>query len=402
MLTPTQRFNFLDNETNVPVSDLSSVYDNTVYNSPDLQSDVSSTISSENISVLKMLQKNINDLSKYKFDPNLIQKYVNEALSYLFGLKLPNMIKDILNNIQSLLPEQLVDFVKDVFGVGKALLCTNLDFLKMFNVSIKINKNILAGLLLAMFRKWLNNICAPDLSKQVKRNYTNRDLIESQIPYRPDLNPDNVFEDFKSSYSDFLKSKEDIGLNPVPNSTDIINSTIDKPLDTIKENMNDLLNCEMTPSEKKAILGDIDNKLNTTDRLSINFTNLLYVRGRVNNMNQLSPMRMIQNKTFKYLNDRIGRLVKSLPDVDLSLAKVFNMSDIDKALHLKMTTLQANLKVNNTLANRSYKTASFNNVNFNNILPTLTPEESNYLKYSYKETNSHRWNDLHPTTLVHI
>ena len=164
MSISSQRFRFLDEETNVGTSDFLSLSDNSVYTAAvDSADSVVSSIR-DGESVLGTMADSISDLmDKVSNASNSIMQKIKNALDAaidkIMNMKLPGFITKILDSLKSLDLGGVKSFFKDLLRVGSAFLCNNLDFLKSFMLGYSLTENILSGLLIGLLLSWLDRYC---------------------------------------------------------------------------------------------------------------------------------------------------------------------------------------------------------------------------------------------------
>lgn len=399
MTVPAQRFKFLDNETNVPIADINSLHDNAVYTEPEQQNEDTSIfpeISSENLKMLKSSLATLAELQRKKINLDTI---VAGIIKDITGPFIPKTQLDLIRRLQELDPTGLSYFIKDVSDLGKSARCFNLQFLNIFNLKFRFDKNILLGQLNSLLLSWINRICSGQLTKNFLDKSSNKDKIEQLLPYTLTYDPADTYKQFKKCYRDLISSRA-VTQPTLPDIDSFINTNITLPISTIRYNLSSLKQLDVTTDYKTQFINNITVRLNNTIQTDIVYSKLLYIKGEVSKLPLYGTSTSSNSIQYEYLNDYAGRLIKKLHTVDFSSYNDLSMETIDRQIYAKLKTFQLYVISEKLYSDRSTKTGSFKDIDFYSLfiwkIP-LTDTEKSWLLVTNKTSSSHRWNDT-PTT----
>lgn len=411
MAIAAKRFNFLDRETNISIKDFTELNDNAVYNVVDSIIDTALSNIQKNDALLNALQANINEL------PNILEKNINKlssmlenneltntlkneldsAIESISKMDLPDTVKDIFDSLKKLDTQGVKDFFKDVLRIGAKILCNNLDFLKLFTIGFSINKNILSGLIIALLLNWLDRFCKEFTQEEMKKS-NNVDKLNMMFPYKGvKVDSNNAFELYTNYLSDYLKYKEPLQSSTALDSNTFLNRILNGDIDSV---INNLRNAEISHDEKNAYLNLLNNSLSSFAPNSTEYKNILTAKARLLNTPLISVTRREKNIRYENLASKLGSYIKNLGKADIPNDSFLNLSDVEKSLYDKMISLK-NLSANSATL-QSTPNDSFDDFDFNSVLPSLTQEEKDYLMNKNVQTDSHRLYDLHPTATVFL
>lgn len=127
MAISSQRFQFLDRETNVGTSDFLSLSDNSVYTAAMDTADTVANAIREGESILSTMEESISDLMDKVSNASdaIMQKIkdaLNAAIDKIMNMKLPGFISKILDSVKSLDLGGVKAFFKDLLRVGLSLI----------------------------------------------------------------------------------------------------------------------------------------------------------------------------------------------------------------------------------------------------------------------------------------
>lgn len=464
MAISSQRFKFLDKETNLPVKEFLKLTDNAVYNT--VSDVVNSTIqgikSAE--AFLKNIVKSIKNLANMimknvKGVIDAIKAQVKKIVDLIAKIKgIPKYVQDIFAKLKETSEEGVKEFVQDVLKVGEAFLCHNLDFLKMFMTGYALNKNVIGGLLTGLMFGWMDRICK-GYSKEEQRTASKIKQLEMVVmPTGIELTPSNTFMNFTNTYADYVRANKPIERTaPLPvkdfltnitqtsthnpdgsytlttlntdgttNSskavlnedgtytlyttnpdgsvtTTILTSSPIKDISSeIEYALNNLRTSEITSAQKKAYEDAITLLLTILDPNSSTYRVLLGVRGKLATLPLVHPDRRNRNVSYSNISDLVGGLSINIVEVDLSQTNRNLLSDIEKSLFDKVLEFQEAAKNSPEVKTRTHNSGSFSNFNFDEIMPTLSSKEKAYIESLPGTNSAHRVHDMHPTSLVFL
>lgn len=401
MAIVSQRFNYLDKETNIGIKDFTKLTDNAVYNTVDQIVDSAINNIQDSKSTLNALQGNMKELIKMLDNEEInakITEALNSAIDSISNMELPEAAKDILASVKKLDSIGLRDFFKDILNIGSSFLCNNLDFLKLFMLGYALNKNIVSGLLIALLLSWLDRYCKEFTQEEIKKANNKSKLDKMFPPKGVIVEANNAFNLFTNYYSDYLKANEPLQLQTPLATTDFLNNIINGDIDSSIDN---LRNSEIDSFTKMQYINILDANLANYPPYTNEYRNILTARGKLKTVPLISNNRRNRNIRYENLSEKLGTYIKNLSKLgDLPINNFVNLSAIEKTLYEKMVSLK-NSAVSDVVL-QSTPNNSFRNYNFTNILPNITPEEISYLNSRNVESDSHRLYDLHPTTTVFL
>lgn len=402
MAIAAQRFNFLDKDTNIAISDFTKVTDNSIYNTIDQLPETALGTNKDLEPALVALQGGLADLrSMVENSFNDVSKPLKDALDSavdtISNMDLPNAVENIFISLKTLDSNGLKNFLKDMLHIGSTFLCNNLDFLKLFMLGYALNKNILSGLLTALLLSWLDRYCKEFTKEEIAKS-NNRDKIDMMFPPKGvNVNSDNAFSLFTNYYSDYLKAKQPYNV-PTPLDTNtFINNVVNGD---VTNSVLNLKNSEITSADRDIYLNSINTNLNNYPVTSPGYNNLLQAKGQLLNTAFINDNRRNNNIKYEFLSDKLGSYSKNLANVEIKPLNLFNVTDLQNSLFNKLTQLKANASNNSNLLTRNNNTGSYADFNFDSVLPPLSQDEKNYVLNNSSETDSHRLYDLHPTSTV--
>lgn len=402
MAIAAQRFNFLDKDTNISISDFTKLSDNAIYNTVDQLAETALESAKDLEPALKTLQGGLSELSSMvenSFDEvgDTLKEALNSAMDTISNMELPDVVNDIFDSLKKLDFDGLKGFFKDLLRIGSIFLCNNLDFLKLFMLGFSLNKNILSGLLIALLLSWLDRYCKEFTKEEIARS-NNRDKIDLMFPPKGvKVTNDNAFDLFTGYYSDYLKNTAPFSLPTPLTPANFIANVVSGD---ITNSILNLKNSEISSSSKDVYLNSIVYNLANYPVGSPEYNNLLIAKGKLLNTAFINDTRRNNNLNFEFLSDKLGSFAKNLVNVEIKPLTLFNVTEVQKSLFDKLNQLKSNASNNSNLLTRSNNTGSFNDFDFNSILPSLSQEEKDYILNNSKETDSHRLYDLHPTSTV--
>lgn len=394
------RFKFLDKETNISTKDFSALTDNQVYNSASEAVDSALAGLKEGESVLDSLSSSMSELkdmieSGLSSVSDAVKSALNSAIDAIGKLELPTMVKDIFNSLKELDLGGVKDFVSDLLKVGGSFLCNNLDFLKMFMLGFALNGNVIGGLLTALLMSWLDRICK-GISQEDQKSQTPIEKLETVIPPKGmEMNASNAFNNFTNSYTDYINSTSPINLSTPMSGSEFLMNVQSGNIDN---SISNLRNSEISSSEKKGFLSQIDSALGTVAAGTNEFNNLLTAKGKLSSTPLISAQRRDNNIKYSNLSDQLGSMSKNLLKVDMAKLSKYSANDLEKNLYNKIHDFKSSASSNKDLQTRDLNSGSFSDFDFSSILPDLSPEEIAYLGEQEGTGTAHRVHDMHPTT----
>jgi hypothetical protein len=404
MAISAERFKFLDKETNVATKEFIELVDNQIYNSVSEVVDTALEAAKDAEKLLDKVAESMNELkdmvmSGLEAVGEAIKSALNAAIDAISKLELPGIIKDLFKTLKELDLSGVKDFVKDLLHVGASFLCNNLDFLKMFMLGYALNGNILGGLLTALLMSWLDRFCK-GFSKEDVATSSPTEKLEMMIPPKGiDMTPTNTFSNFTNTYADYIKASSPINLANAPTSSQFLDDII---AGSVSSSINTLRSAEITTTQKKSYMDTITGALSTFNQGTQEFANLLNAKGQLAGIPLISVERRETQMNFSNLSDQLGSMAKNLIKVDLNSVNKFSFNELEKGLFNKVTEFKNNSQSNRDLHTRGLSSGSFDNFDFNNLLPSLSDEERTYLSNQPGSGTAHRLHDMHPTTSVFL
>lgn len=399
MAISAQRFNFLDNETNIGVKDFTQLVDNSVYTG---FTDISSTALEDiqNSGIMDTMQNSLNDLSDMVKDSSIVDTLkdaMDSAMNAISNMDLPDTVKNIFDSLKNLDFTGLKDFLGDMLKVGGRFLCNNLDFLKLFMLGYALNKNIISGLLIACILSWLDRFCKGFTAEETS-NATPLGKLGQMIPNTGTVVTDSsAFGQFTNYYSDFLKASAPLGLPAVLPQADAVSNILSGNISSV---VNNARAGEMSFTQRNSLIGELQTQLSSLSPESNEYKNILQATGDLRNIPLISVERRDNNLRYENLSDKFGSYIKNLSKVNLQPVNLMNLNDIQKGLYSKMEQLKTSSSLNQSL--QSTPNDSFSDFDIGSMLPAISQDENNMLMANTNISDSHRTLDLHPTTSVFL
>lgn len=405
MAIAAQRFKYLDKETNLPTFEFTALTNNEVYNNVETAVSTAMGAAKDAGDLLKKVSSSVQELQSMLANASKevmseLSSALNQAMAMIEKLELPDFVKDIFSSLKKLDLNGVKDFVKDLFKVGAAFLCNNLDFLKMFMLGYAINPNILAGLLVGLLGSWLNRFCK-SFSKEEMDASTPLGKVEKLIPpMGVSLTPDNAMDKFSSLYTDHIQQSSPLNLsvNP-PSHMDFMTGVREGDTANL---MKQLRSSEISTAEKKSFLSTITSAISNEPGTSPMYQTLLDAKAQVEKLPFVSTERRTNAIKFSNLSDQLGSFAKNIQNVDLIKVNTFNMTDLEKSLNSKLNDFKNSIGSNPEISTRSMNSGSFKTLDFSSILPSVSAEETNYMSSKPNISTAHRIHDMHPTTSVFL
>ena len=399
MAISAQRFNFLDRETHVSVKEFNTLTDNAVYNNVDDY--VSEAIANaQNDGTLDKLETSINDLTAMLENNDIadtIKNALNDAMAELDKMELPDVAKDILDSVKKLDLQGTKDFFKEMLHMGASFLCNNLDFLKLFMLGYALNKNIMSGLLIALLLSWLDRFCKGFTQEEVSRT-GNRGKMNMMFPSKGvNVNSNSAYGQFNGYYSDYLKANA-----PYPSVTALDNNSFLTNVlsGDINSSIGNLRSAEISFANRNSIMNTLNSNLSLYQPGSAEYSNILKARGQLMNTPLISAERRDRSIRYGDVNNKLGSFIKNLGNVSLPNVTSLSLGDMEKSLFSKMSDLKKLGASNQAL--QCTPNDSYSNFNFSSVLPSVSTEQQSYLEALDTKSDSHRLNDIHPTSEVFL
>ena len=190
---------------------------------------------------------------------------------------------------------------------------------------------------------------------------------------------------------------ENLKVTGVPDKDDFISQVLSGNGDKMLLNLRIL---EISSADKKKYTGYIDELLQFYQPGSPEYNMLLKIRGDLIKLPLISIERIEKANNYSNLKDAMGSLTLNLGAVDLSQINRHTLSEAEKSLLDKLNQLKKDSLESVDLQTRDHESGSFSDFNFDNLLPPLSEEELNYVNQLPGLGESHRYNNLHPTTEV--
>ncbi len=394
------RNKFLNLVTSLPTKEFVSFNDNAVYNTVDQMVDSAVMSAQNNEALLNTLQTSVNDLSEMLMNSDVVDTLkdaMDSAMDTISNMELPDVVNDIFDSVKKLDTQGTKDFLKDLLHVGSSFLCNNLDFLKNFMLGYALNKNILSGLMIGLLLSWLDRYCK-EFTKEEMAKSNNKQSLDMMFPPKGvKVDANNSFDLFSNYYSDHLKASA-----PLPSVTALSNNDFLTNIlgGDIKSSMSNLRGAEISHTDRNSYLSTLNDNLSLYPSSSTEYRNILTAKGDLMKTPLISSERRDKNIRFENLSDQLGSYAKNLTKVDLKPVNYMNLSTIEQGLYTKMTELKA------TAANSSILQCtpnnSFSDFDIGSMMPVLSTEETTFLQNRNVESDSHRYNGLHPTSKVFL
>lgn len=404
MAVAAKRYEILDRETNVATKEFTQLSDNQVYSSAPMATITSIETVYKNEDIVSKVNDSIQELNNAIEDVTsdafkLVQDSLDSVMESIENMVLPDIVRDAFDALKKLDIFGIRDFLKDLLHVGASFLCNNLDFLKLFMLGFALNRNIIAGLLTALLLSWLDRFCKGFSQEDVNASSPIERLEKVINPRGLVADVTNSFKQFTSMYVDYIESKIEI-IKDIPQS--IENFTKNALLGDIESSLRNLRTSEVSSDYRQELIRDIEFRLTQHPEGSMEHKNLLHARGELKTIPLIHPERREQSLRYEYLNDRLGSFSTSLVNVDLSSINLFGLSPVELSLHDSLRQYQSNVARDSDLRSRSNNSGSFNDYNFEKVLPPLTPEQNGWVITHWSDYKPHRVHDMHPTTTAMI
>lgn len=402
MAIAAQRFKFLDQETNVGTIDFTSITDNSVYSAVVETADSAIAALKEGDSLLGKLNESIDGLLSSLSNATTqvmrkIKDALNAAIDKLLNQKLPGFVSKMLDSLKALDLGGVKAFFGDLLRVGSAFLCNNLDFIKSFMLGYSLTENILSGLLIGLLLSWLDRYCK-GFSKEEVAAATNKGKLGMLFKYDGvTLSPSTVLGKFTGAYADLVRASKPYANIQAPDTSEFL--TIIKGGD-IRNSIKQLRNAEINSTQKQTYLRSLETELTQYTPGSPEYNNLLYARGQLLTTPMIQEARLENAQAYSSLNDTLGSIALNLKEVELSQINAYSLSEIEQSMLEQLKVFKANVSANSDIQTRSHETGAFSNFDFSQTLPDLTQEQLSYLETQEGLEESHRYNNLHPTTEV--
>lgn len=406
MAISAERFKYLDKETNVPTKDFTSLTDSLIYNTLDTTNSIPELDVSNNSKItLDALSGPKSELDAIAMDDSFDKKaLVANALSEVRGMELPEMSRNALTKIEQINPTGLNGFLEDALKIGGKVLCNNSEFLKMFMAGYSPHKNVASGLLLGFLSMLLDMFCN-EFTKNERNNLSKRDMLYNLAPYSGrDMSSNKALGNYKSGYSDYIKSKQPLSTPPATfNTPAFLDSiTLASSNSEIRTIINSLEVYEFNSTERNSLITALDNESLVYTPGSQTYNNLLYAKGEVRNLPPIRSDRRARSITYEHTNDNLGSMMKNIGNLDLKGFQFNGLSGIDLSMFNSMSAFKTNSQSSNIAAIRSTRSGSFSDVDFSTVMPALSPQEETDLLACNIPSDSHREYDIHPTSDVFI
>lgn len=402
MAISSQRFKFLDEETNIGTKDFLSLTDNSVYTAVTDSADsvVSSIREGEN--TLSTMEKSISDLmdkvsNASKAVMQKIKDALNAAINKIMSMKLPKFVTKILDSLKELDLGGVTSFFKDLLRVGSAFLCNNLDFLKSFMLGYSLTENILSGLMIGLLLTWLDRYCK-GFSKQEVLSASNKRKLGMMFGNDGvSLTPETVLGKFSNAYRDLIRFSNPYTPNLPYGTQEFLTRILNGEGD---EGIRNLRNAEISSFQRKQYISFLDQKLGDYTPNSVEYNQILNTRASLITTPLIAEERIEKANNFSNLNDALGSIALNIKDIDTKDINVFTLNETEKTLLVKLEEFKQTALNNKDIQTRDKETGSFDDFDFTNVFPDLTPEETQYLESLPGLEDSYRYNGLHPTTEV--
>lgn len=400
MSIAAQRFKYLDKETNVPIKELKSLLDNQIYNAAASLQDTALAAMKDSADLISKVTSSVEDLKNIVSAANsavmkTVKDALNKAIDTISNLEMPAIAKNILSSLKSLDLGGVKDFLQDMLHVGSAVMCNNLDFLKLFMLGYAINKNIVAGLLTGLLLSWMDRYCK-GFTKQEMAKSSPISCVEKIVGSAgAAINASNVFSKFTETYSSFLKANSPVEL-ATPESVDSFLSSVSSG--NVASSISNLRESEISSETKGMYLSSIDEQLASVPINSAEYNNLLTAKGQLSTTPLVSSERRDKSISFSNLSDQLGNLAKKVANVDIKTVTNFTLEPVVKSLQSKIGEFKKSVASSPDILTRSSDAGSFSNANFASVLPAVTQEEQDYMSELDFDSTAHRVDDLHPTS----
>lgn len=402
MSISSQRFRFLDKETNVGTTDFLSLSDNSVYTAAVEGAETVADAIKEGESVLSAMEESISDLmDKVNNASTAIMQKIKDALDMaidkIMNMKLPGFVTKILDSLKGLDLGGVKGFFKDLLRVGSTFLCNNLDFLKSFMLGYSLTENILSGLLIGLVLSWLDRYCK-GFSKQEVLAATSKGKLGMLFKNGGiTLTPETVLGKFSNAYADLVRLSKPYTPNLPYSTTDFITKVLSGEG---KDAIRNLRGAEISSGKRKEYISFLETNLSNYPPNTSEYLTILNARADLINTPLIAEERIEKANNYVNLNDALGSIALNLKDIDTRDINTYTLNETEKTLLVKLEEFKQTVEASSDIQTRDHEQGSFSDFNFNNILPTPTEEEIVYLDSLEGLEESYRYNGLHPTTEV--
>ncbi|MEM5878744.1 MAG: hypothetical protein QXF12_07760 [Candidatus Aenigmatarchaeota archaeon] len=411
-----ERFKVEDINYNLPTKDFLTISDNEIYNiqDQDQSNELSSHIfnlNSNNIltsQLFNSLNSTLNELRNLiQTNPNqeaIIENSLNNTLNTLSDPTSSYHSREVSQAIHNVDQNALRDFVKNIKRIGAVFLCNALRNFNFFLLGYSINRNILEGLLLALFMEWLNRFCRKYLDDDLfgLRPY---EVINTLHPYPGVYITSNAYDQFKSHMRDYYTyiNYDQVTYPTLYSNTEILDKILLNELDDV---INNLKSNEIDDQTKSNIASYIETQMSNYNINSENYYKLSIAKGKILStvmINEEKRNRLISNQ---YAQHKLGSFLKNSSQASIPDKSEFNLSPNDESLYDRFKSTMENPTIRSYLKPYDHSETSFKNLNFNLItqymdltaadISNITSHKSDYKTYS------HRLYEYHPTTEVFV
>lgn len=402
MAISSQRFQFLDRETNVGTSDFLSLTDNSVYTAAMDTADTVANAIREGESILSTMEESISDLMDKvsKASDAIMQKIkdaLNTAIDKIMNMKLPKFISKILDSVKELDLGGVKAFFKDLLRVGSAFLCNNLDFLKSFMLGYSLTENILSGLMIGLVLSWLDRYCKGFTKQEVLAASNKGKLGMLFSNDGVTLTLDTVLGKFSNAYADLVRYSRPYTPNLPYGTQEFLTEILSG---RGKEGVSNLRNAEISSKQRKEYLTFLEQNVSLYQPNTPEYNAILDTRAQLINTPLISEERIERANNYANLNDALGSIALNLKGIDIKDINTYTLSETEKTLLTKLEEFKISVEQNQDIQTRTHEQGAFTDFNFSTVLPEPTLEEKQYLETLKGLEESYRYNGLHPTTEV--
>lgn len=404
MAMAAQRYKFLDKETNVGTLNFSGLTDNAVYTGvTDAIDDFSSMIRGEN-QHLKGMNGSISETMSAVngASPSIMEKIkaaLNSAIERVMNMKFPPFVQRALDKLKGLNLSGVKVFLKNAIKVGSVFLCNNLDLLKNFMLGYSLSRNILSGLLLGLLLSWLDHYCK-GFTKEEVYAANNRSRLGMLVDGPSTITTPDIVGLFSNNIADFLRSNRTYDSYTPQTPSSFVSSVTGGA--NVRSTVASLRRAELTSSQKRQYLAAVNDELPNHTVGTPEYIALLEARGALKAMPIISQERVERNTQYSNVNDNLGVMALGLKDVDLDAIDAYSLSPVEASLLEKLKTFKANVMASQDLQARSAVAGSFDDFDFDSVMPTFTQEELDHIATLPGNEDAGRFNGIHPTSEVFI
>lgn len=234
-----------------------------------------------------------------------------------------------------------------------------------------------------------NNFSLAKISSTDKHAYI--DAIDAEL-----INHDTASTEY-ASLIDVKTELESFVVTGIPDQTDFNRIISTGNTDTL---LTTLRTFEISSTEKKKYLSYIDENLSLYTPGTTEYNKYLSLRGDLINLPLISQERMDKANAYSSLNDTIGSIAINLGKVDLNQINRHTLTDAEKVMLAKLHVFKENTEDSIEIKTRDHEAGSFAGFDINTLIPAITEEDKIYLNTLPGLEESHRYNNLHPTTEV--